>query len=251
MTNFGKCLELAVFNGVDPLSGKKLGAETGPAEGFKTFDDFFEVSRETYQKVGEVKEILSDDSKTSIRIVVNPEKMVVKEAQRSFIYFSLFGFPVDLIIANRVIPPIVKDPYFTKWKKTQSSYMKMIKESFNPVPILSSTLFSQEINGLTLLEQMAKKIYNKEDPVKIFHKGKPIHIDKQNRHYVLSIRIPFLNKEDLDILKKDEELVITAGKYKRNILLPRTLVGLEQIGATYENELLRIKFRGEETIPDE
>ncbi len=214
-------------------------------------DNFFQVSRETYQKVGEVKEILSDDSTTSIRIVVNPEKMVVKEAQRSFIYFSLFGFPVDLIITNRIIPQIVKDPYFEKWKNKQSTYIQMIKESFNPIPILSCSLFSQEINGLTLLEQMAKKIYNKEDPVKIFHRGKPIHINKQNHHYFLSIKIPFLNKEDLDILKKDEELVITAGKYKRNILLPRTLVGLEPAGATYENELLRIKFDGGDTNSDE
>jgi arsenite-transporting ATPase len=214
-------------------------------------DDFFEVSQETYEKVGEVKQILSDDSTTSIRIVVNPEKMVVKEAQRSFIYFSLFGFPVDLIIANRIIPPIVKDPYFTKWKNTQAGYIKLIKESFNPVPVLLSTLFSQEINGLSLLEQMAKKIYNAEDPVKIYHKGKPIHINKQNRHYILSIKIPFLNKDDLDILKKDEELVITAGKYKRNILLPRTLVGLEPAGATYENELLKIKFGGEKPSSDD
>jgi len=207
-------------------------------------DEFFEVSQETYQKVGLIKEILSDELVTSIRIVLNPEKMVIKEAQRSFTYFSLFNFPVDLIIANRIIPHSVKDPYFNKWKAAQKNYLKVIEECFSPIPIFSSTLFSQEINGLTLLKQMAKNIYQEKDPVQVFYKGKPVDISKHDNHYILSIRIPFLKKEDLDILKKDEELVITAGRYKRNILLPRSLVNLEPTGAKYEKDLLKIVFRG-------
>ena len=206
-------------------------------------DEFFEASQETYQKVGLVKEILSDESITSIRIVLNLEKMVIKEAQRSVTYFSLFDFPVDLIIANRIIPNNVKDPYFNRWKTTQKNYLRVIDEYFSPIPILSSKLFSQEINGLTLLKKMAKYIYQKRDPVQVFHKGKPVGISKQNDHYILSIRIPFLKKEDLEVLKKDDELVITAGSYKRNILLPRSLVDLKPAGAKYEKDFLKIEFR--------
>ncbi len=208
-------------------------------------DEFFEASQETYQRVGLIKEILSNESITSIRIVLNPEKMVIKEAQRSLTYFSLFDFPIDLIIANRIIPPNVKDPYFDKWKITQKNYLKTIEEYFSPFPILTSKLFSQEINGLALLKKMSKNIYKDKDPVQIFYKGKPVGISKHNGNYILSIRIPFLKKEDLDILKKDEELVITAGKYKRNILLPRSLVDLEPTSAKYEKDLLKIGFKGE------
>jgi len=207
-------------------------------------DNFFEASQETYEKVGMVKEILSDESVTSIRIVLNPEKMVIKEAQRSFTYFSLFGFPVDLIIANRIIPPEVKDPYFDKWKTKQKKYLKMIREYFSPLPIFSSTLFNQEINGLTLLRQIAKNIYQEKDPAQIFYKGKPVSISKHNNLYILSLKIPFLKKEDLDILKKDEELVITARSYKRNILLPRSLVDLKPTSAKFEKGILEIEFRG-------
>lgn len=208
-------------------------------------DEFFETSQETYQKVGLIKEILSDESVTSIRIVLNPEKMVIKEAQRSFTYFSLFNFTVDLIIANRIIPPGVKDPYFDKWKTTQKNYLEMIEEYFSPLPILSSTLFDQEVSGLTLLRQMARNIYQGKDPIQIFYKGKPISISKHNNRYILSVRIPFLRKEDLGLLKKDQELVITAGRYKRNILLPRSLADSKPMGAKYEKDLLKIEFRGE------
>ncbi len=207
-------------------------------------DVFFEASQETYKNIGLAKDILSDGSLTSIRIVVNPEKMVIKEAQRSFTYFSLFDFPLDLVIANRIIPPDVKDPYFDKWKASQKNYMRMIEESFSPLPILSSTLFSEEIIGLKLLEKMAKDIYREKDPVQIFFKGKPMSITRHNNGYILSVRIPFLDKEDLDIMKKEEELVITAGQYRRNILLPRSLAVLEPSGAKYEKDLLRIEFRG-------
>ncbi len=209
-------------------------------------DEFFEASRATYQNVGVVKEILCDESITSIRIVLNPEKMVIKEAQRSFTYLSLFDFPVDLIIANRIIPHEVKDPYFDKWKTAQKNYMKIIEETFSPLPVFSNTLFSEEITGLTLLKRMAETIYQEKDPIQVFHKGKPVSIAKHNNGYILSLRIPFLKKEDLDILKKDEELIITAGWYKRNILLPRSFAGLRIAGAKYENEILRIRFRGED-----
>jgi len=209
-------------------------------------DEFFEASRETYQNVGVVKEILCDESITSVRIVLNPEKMVIKEAQRSFTYLSLFDFPVDLIITNRIIPHEVKDPYFDKWKAAQKNYMKIIEETFSPLPVFSNTLFSEEITGLPLLKQVAETIYREKDPIRVFHKGKPVRIAKHDNEYTISLRIPFLKKQDLDILKKDEELIIMAGWYKRNILLPRSLAGLRVAGAKYEDEILRIRFRGED-----
>jgi arsenite/tail-anchored protein-transporting ATPase len=206
-------------------------------------DDFFQAAQETYQNAGIVKDFLSDDSITSVRIVLNPEKMVIKEAQRSLTYFSLFGFSVDLVIANRIIPNQVKDPYFKKWKTCQKDYLEMIEESFSPLPIVQGNLFNQEINGLTLLNQLAETIYQKKDPTQIFYKGQPVKISKDNNRYILSIEVPFLNKNDLDLWNEDQELIITAGRYRRNILLPRSLANLELMRAKYEKNSLKIEFR--------
>jgi arsenite-transporting ATPase len=199
-------------------------------------DEFFKSSQQIYEKVGKIKDTLTNESVTSIRIVLNPEKMVIQEAQRSLTYFSLFDLPVDLIIANRIIPPTVRDPYFDKWKENQNNYLNMIEERFSPLPIFSNLLYSEEISGLSLLRKMAEMVYGERDPLETFYTGKPVTLSKDKDSYTLSIKIPFLDKEDLSLLKNNDQLIIKAGKYKRNVLLPRTLHSLELTGAKFEAE---------------
>lgn len=206
-------------------------------------DKIFEAMKNLYVQLAEMKEILVDAKKTSIRLVVNPEKMVIKEAQRAFTFFNLFGYAVDLIIVNRLIPPAVQDDYFKKWKTIQSSYQQMIKECFSPTPILSSDLFTQEIVGKELLYKMAKKVYGKKDPTQLFYAQKPITIEKMDGGFDLFLNIPFAEKKDLDLIQKGEELFVKVGPYKRNIILPQTLLNHFIQGAKFEDNRLRIFFR--------
>lgn len=206
-------------------------------------DRVFGAMKKLTSQLAEMKEILEDSKKTSIRLVINPEKMVIKETQRSFTFFSLFGYAVDLIIVNRIIPPEVQDLYFKKWINIQSTYKQVIKECFAPVPILSSELFSQEIVGTDLLYKMAKKVYGEKDPTQIFFTQKPIIIEKKDGGFDLFLNLPFVQKKDLDLFQKDEELHIRVGNYKRNILLPHSLLNYSIKEAKFEEERLRISFR--------
>ena len=206
-------------------------------------DKVFEAMKTLYTQLAEMKEILVDAKKTSIRLVINPEKMVIKEAQRAFTFFNLFGYAVDLIIINRLIPLIVQDAYFKKWKTIQASYQKMIRECFSPIPILSSDLFTQEIVGKELLYKMAKKVYGKKDPTQLFYAQKPIAIEKTDGGFDLYLNIPFVEKKNIDLFQKGEELFIKVGSFKRNILLPQTLLNYSLKGAKFEEEKLRISFR--------
>jgi arsenite-transporting ATPase len=206
-------------------------------------DRVFGAMKRLTSQLAEMKEILEDSKKTSIRLVINPEKMVIKETQRSFTFFNLFGYAVDLIIVNRIIPPEVQDLYFKKWKTIQSTYNRLIKECFAPVPILSSELFSQEVVGIDLLSKMAKKVYGKEDPTQIFFTQRPIIIEKTDGGFDLSLNLPFVQKKDLDLFQKGEELHIRVGGYKRNILLPHSLLSCSIKEAKFEEERLRISFR--------
>ena len=194
-------------------------------------------------QLAEMKEILTDAKKTSIRLVINPEKMVIKEAQRSFTFFHLFGYAVDLIIVNRVIPQEVKDVFFMHWKTIQTDYIQMIKECFSPLPIFSAELFDQEVIGKELLKRIAKQVYGKKDPSQIFFSQKPINIKKTDAGYDLSLILPFVKKKDLDLCKNGEELIITVGNYKRNILLPAILSNYSIKNARFEQEKLKIAFR--------
>lgn len=206
-------------------------------------DKVFGAMKNLTTQLAEMKDILVDAKKTSIRLIVNPEKMVIKEAQRAFTFFNLFGYAVDLIIVNRIIPPEVQDIYFKKWKTIQTSYQQMIRECFSPIPILSSDLFAQEIVGKELLYKMAIKVYGEKDPTQLFFAQKPIRIEKTDGGFDLFLNLPFVEKKDLDLLQKGEELFIRVGHYKRNILLPQTLLNYSIKEAKFESERLKISFR--------
>jgi arsenite-transporting ATPase len=205
-------------------------------------DKVFEAMKKLSTQLSEMKEILSDPKKTTIRLVVNPEKMVIKESQRAFTFFNLFGYAVDMIIVNRVFPPNVKDAYFDNWKSIQASYLEMIAESFSPIPIFSLELMDQEITGKRLLTKVAHKIYDTKDPSQIFISQKPLEVKKTEKGFDVFLFLPFVHKAEIDLLKDGDELIIKVGNFKRNILLPHTLINYAVSGAKFEEGKLKISF---------
>jgi arsenite-transporting ATPase len=205
-------------------------------------DAVFGALKRLTTELAEMKEILEDEKKTSIRLVINPEKMVIKEAQRAYTFFSLFGYTVDLVIVNRVLPSVVADPYFDHWKKLQETYLRMIHESFSPVPIVSAPLQSQEIVGAPLLERMGDGVYKKSDPAAIFFSRRPIRIKREDGQFVLTLHLPFVEKAEVDLTQKGEELIVKVGPIKRNIMLPRLLLHRTIKGARFDKEILTITF---------
>jgi arsenite-transporting ATPase len=199
-----------------------------------------------YYELDEMKRVFSDREITSIRVVVNPEKMVVKEAQRSFTYLNIYDFNVDAIVVNRMIPESVTDSYFSVWKDIQKKYNAEIIDSFSPVPIYYAPLFETEVVGLPMLEMLADKIFKDEDPAKIKFVGRTQTIEKDVDDYVLAIDIPFVKKEELSLNQKGEQLIIKAGNVKRNIVLPRTIMALTIKKAKFEENRLKIWFGGEQ-----
>ena len=207
-------------------------------------DSVMEEIDNIYHQLDEMKQVLSNREITSIRIVVNPEKMVIKEAQRSFTYLNIYDFNVDAIIVNRVIPDDVADPYFAVWKDIQKRHKEMIADSFAPLPIYNAPLFEQEVVGLEMLKRMGKALFKGEDAVGIKYNSRTQTIQKEGEGYVMSIFMPFAKKQELSLNQKGEELIVRVGVVKRNISLPRTLVGLAIKGAKFEAETLKIHFGG-------
>ena len=197
-----------------------------------------------YRQLDEVREILSNREITSVRVVVNPEKMVVKEAQRSFTYLNLYNYNVDAIIINRVIPAQVKDDYFKTWKEIHGKYRKMIEESFYPVPIFEVPLYTEEIVGLDMLTRMGEELFKDTPPAGIYYDAQTQQVTKDEDGYLLSIYMPFVNKEELSLNQKSDELIVRAGNYKRHLILPRTLLNYQIKGARFAEETLRIRFGG-------
>jgi len=199
-----------------------------------------------YNQLDEMRQILSDRDITSIRIVVNPEKMVIKEAQRSFTYLNIYDFNVDAIIINRVIPDNVTDKYFKLWKEIQKKYIEMISESFTPVPIYHAPLFENEIVGLEMLQRMGNEVFNNENPIEIKYNIRTQEVKKDGNEYIFSIYMPFTDKRDLSLNQKGDELIVKTLNLKRNITLPKTLQSLNIKGAKFQEDTLAIRFGGKE-----
>jgi len=205
-------------------------------------DELFDAVEELILELDRVKTLLTDPQKSSVRLVLNPEKMVIKEAQRAFTYLNLYGYVTDAVISNRLMPSQVQDSYFASWKEIHEKYSQMIEEAFSPLPILKVPLFDQEVMGLDMLRRMAESIYGERDPAKVFFMGQTHTVEKKDRLYFLSIPLPFVGKEDIQLTRSAEELIVHIGNKKRNIILPRALVPLDVLGARHEDDTLVVRF---------
>ena len=209
-------------------------------------DRVFASVERLYAHLDKMHELLTDPKKSSVRLVVNPEKMVIKEAQRSFTYFTLYGYATDLVVCNRLLPDDVTDPYFESWKESQGRYYKMIEEAFSPIPILAVPLMHEEVVGISRLERLAEVLFGDRDPADIFFRGQAHDIVRENGCYVLALPLPFSSKDSVSLMRNDDELVVRVGSHKRNIVLPRTLSRLPVRDAKFDNDMLRIRFDAEE-----
>lgn len=198
-----------------------------------------------FDRLDNLQKILSDPEISSIRLVLNPEKMVIKEAQRTYTYLNLFGFSTDAVVANRIIPDEVHDAYFEEWKHIQEKYGREVEEAFYPLPVLKLPLFDREICGLEMLGRAADKLYDKSDPSELLYKGETQTIIKKGRGYQMSIPLPMVEKKDVELLQKEYELIINIGNRRRDIILPRALAGMQASGARFEDNKLVLDFMPE------
>lgn len=198
------------------------------------------------KKVIQVQDLLLDKNITSVRIVLNPEKMIITEAQRAFTYLNLYSLNTDSIIVNRVLPKEAEGSYFDGWRKIQKQYEEVINQSFQPLPILRVPLMKSEVTGIASLKELAQIMFENVDPYEILYTGKIEEVIKEEDKNVLYLTLPFIDKSELDLTQRGDELTIQAGSYRRKVYLPRVLVGRPIQGARFIEQRLRIVF-GERT----
>ena len=209
-------------------------------------DDYFQAIADLFEKLKGVDEVLVDPEITTVRLVTNPEKVVLKETQRAFMYFCLYKMSIDAIIMNRVLPDNIKDDYFKGWIEGQQYHLKEAKAFFSPVPIFAVDLFAGEVLGYSDLKQLADQIYKDSNPLQRFYKDEPYRLIKENDNYRLELKLPFISKKDVELNKLHEELVIRIGGFKRHILLPRRVASLNVVKAKLEEQYLSVLFKGDQ-----
>ena len=208
-------------------------------------DNYFQNIQDLFDKLEGIDGVLTDPKITTVRLVTNPEKIVIKETQRAFMYFCLYGLCIDAVIINRIFPDGVDAAYFETWKRSQQHYIEEAMDYFSNVPIWKVNLFAEEIVGEQGLHRLADTLYSEINPADQFSKERPYQFQKMGDAYQLSMRLPFLSKEEIGLTKHGDELIITVGGFKRHIALPRTLSNKKTTGAKLTGDQLVINFEEE------
>lgn len=229
-------LQRRVARVVNPVLESVIGIPTPGSDVFRQAEDLA-------SQLGRLRDLLADRRRASVRLVLNPERMVIREAQRTLTYLTLYGYGTDLVICNRVLPDTVQDAYFTAWRAAQNKHMQFLREAFSPLPLRKVPLFAQEAVGFGMLRQTAAELFADEDPLRLYYDGRSHVVQRSAEGYYLDIDLPFGQKGNIDVVKRGEELTIRIGAYRRNIVLPTVLARLTPGTARLEEKTLRIPFK--------
>jgi arsenite-transporting ATPase len=205
-------------------------------------DDVFEAVAKFYERLDGIRDILADPLITSARLVMNPEKMVIDEARRTYTYLSLFGFGVDSVVVNRVLPDEVSDPYFARWRTIQKTHLDAVEDAFAEVPRLRLRLFDDEMVGVDRLRDMAHELYGANDPIKDFDAHSPFKVGEKDNEVFFVMSVPFVERSELEVFRHGQELYIQVGPYRRSIVLPDSLQRRSITKATLDGGELRVIF---------
>jgi arsenite-transporting ATPase len=227
----------SLLKAVRPIANRVAPFELPP-------DRYFANIRDLFDKLAGVDEIMEDPAITSVRLVTNPEKMVLRETQRAFVYFSLHGLTIDTVIVNRVLPAEVRDIWFNEWHTSHDRLLVEIEEYFAPIPVKRVPLFAHEVLGRARLEELSRVLYAEgENPAAVTRTEKPYTFGKQDGVYEVRVLLPFATKGEVGLFKKGDELVVEIGSFRRHIGLPMSMVALVPARARLENRVLTVEMK--------
>jgi arsenite-transporting ATPase len=204
----------------------------------KVFDD---VER-LVQNLVAMNGILRDRATTSVRLVMNPDRMVIKEAMRTFTYLNLYGYLTDAVVVNRVFPEEVAGGYFDGWRAVQQEQMELVESAFTPVPILTAPYFPEEVVGPRMLDRLADQVFGDGDAGALLYEDLSQELTSDNGSATLRLPIPFVEKADIGLKKIGLEVVVRVGGQKRTIILPPALAAYRPRSAQFEDGALSVRF---------
>ena len=209
-------------------------------------DRFLEDLEELRERLRYVRDLLTDPEITSVRLVVNPEKMVISETQRAYTYLCMYGYTVESIVINRVMSEDITDPFFADKLEEQREHLKSIDEMFSPLKAFRAGLMPREVLGKAALERLAEELFGRDDPTKAYSLESPMRIHSGDGENTLAVKLPFVMDQKLELYTRKDVLVLQLGAFKKSIVLPYALAGKELLGADMDGTWLTIRFEGEE-----
>jgi len=198
--------------------------------------------RELFDQIEALRAVLADGALTSVRLVLNPERMAIRETQRAYTYMNLFGFSVDALYVNRILPEEIQDPYLAQWMTSQAAHRREIRELFDPLPVFGVPLMRSEVVGLQKLRELSDGLYGHQDPIPPLAVEQPLRFYVEDGRYMLALRVVGVSGGAIDLEKEGDELRVRLGRFRRSLALPQYLAGLQPAWAQVEDGHLKIAF---------
>lgn len=186
--------------------------------------------------------ILRDRARTSVRLVMNPDRMVVREAMRTFTYLNLYGYLTDAVVVNRVLPEEAADGYFADWRRAQQEHMELVRSGFSPVPVLTAPHLPTEVVGAEALDRLGDELFADRPAGDLLHDELSQELSSEDGRATLRLALPFAERGDIGLKRVGSEVIVTVGGQKRTIILPPALAGFETGGARFADGALEVVF---------
>jgi arsenite-transporting ATPase len=186
--------------------------------------------------------ILRDRSCTSVRLVINPDRMVINEAMRTFTYLNLYGYLTDAVIVNRVLPAEAATGYFADWREIQQEHMELVRSGFAPVPVLTAPHLPREVIGPETLDLLGDELFDGRAAHELLHSELARELTSEDGRATLRLPLPFATRDEIDLKKVGLEVIVRVGAQKRTIMLPQALAGYETSGARFQDGALEVVF---------
>ncbi|WP_157244470.1 ArsA family ATPase [Nonomuraea typhae] len=200
-------------------------------------DDVVGAAERMHRGLMEIRELLTGPG-ASVRLVLTPEAVVLAEARRTLTSLNLYGYRVDAVVANRVFPGADADAWRAQWVKAQERLLAEAEESFAPLPVHVVPYLPAEPVGAGALAALAEQLYGEADPFAPPAVEPPLTLTAGE----LRLALPGATKGEVDLARKRDELIVTAGPYRRIIALPAALARRKIAGATLEDGFLKVRF---------
>lgn len=228
---------------LNALQSSTLNLARPLLKAFLPSTEIMDAVQKLSERVKILRTVLSNPDISSYRPVVNPERMVIKEALRAETYLALFGYPIDAVVCNRVIQPAeYQDAFLQELYRSQEKLRRQIHQTFAPLPVWEAPYYSHEIAGIPQLKELAQTVFGEQDPAQIFYRGPIQEVIRQENNYILRLPLPHVEMDKVQMTKKGDEMIIEIGNFKRDITLPSVLASQEPTVARFVNKALEIHF---------
>jgi arsenite-transporting ATPase len=198
-----------------------------------------------------VRDVLTNPDVCSIRLVLNPERMVIEEGRRAYAYLQLYGYGIDAAVVNRILPERGVGDALRGYVEAQRGHLEDIASSFAPLPILRTPHRGREVFGLDMLRRMGADLYEDRDPAWVFYRGEPYRLTSENGGYRLDLRLPERAAADITARQAGDEVVLQLGNQRRNYSLPRFLAYYTLSDTRFDDGWFRMRFEPAAGAPQE